>query len=87
MRGEILAHQEKYNLRKSYMRIGRGKVAKDRLGPCESVVRPSSWHDAYGEAPVEKTYGSSRKQMEHGNFPRWPRWFGRKEDGQERDKR
>ena len=47
---------------KSYMRIGRGKVAEDRLGPCESVVRPSSWHDAYGVAPVEKTYGSSRKQ-------------------------
>ena len=47
---------------KSYMRIGREKVAEDRLGPCESVVRPSSWHDAYGEAPVEKTYGSSRKQ-------------------------
>ena len=47
---------------KSYMRIGRGKVAEDRLGPCESVVRPSSWHDACGEAPVEKTYGRNRKQ-------------------------
>ena len=44
------------------MGIGREKVAEDRLGPCESVMRPSSWHGAYGEAQVEQACGSSRKQ-------------------------
>ena len=49
---------------KSYMRFGREKVAEDRLGPCESVMRPGSWYGV--QTQVEETYGSTAAgKMEH----------------------
>ena len=62
MRGEILTHQEKWNLPEELHGDWSEKVAKDGLGPCESVGRPGSWNGAYGNAPVEETHGSSSRQ-------------------------
>ena len=62
VRGEILTHQEKKQLPEKLHEDGCEKVAKDGLGPCESVERPSSWNGAYGKAHVEETNGLCSRQ-------------------------
>ena len=63
VRGGIFAHQEKENHPEKLHEDWSEKAAKDGLGPCESVERPSSWHCACGKAQVEETNGgSSRKE-------------------------
>ena len=62
VRGEILTHQEKKNLPEKLRKDWGEKVAKDGLGPCESVERPSSWNGANGKAHVAETNGGCRRQ-------------------------